>query len=137
MLPEKSCFRGIELQEIASTRSCSFDEEVEQIQNFATERKISRAMVAYKLFRSDYIGENRWRELNARFQQEWADLRVKTTNKDEGRSRRPELLCGSQTSSRTGHFGADRTITCRGQNYIHESWTGAWSEAKKRKSPAS
>lgn len=79
----------IELQEIASTRFCSFDEAVEQIQNFATERKISRAMVAYKLFRSDYIGENRWRELNARFQQEWADSRVKPTNKDEGRAGGP------------------------------------------------
>lgn len=78
-----------ELQEIASTRSCPFDEAVEQIQTFADERKISRAMVAYKLFRADYIGESRWRELSARFQQEWTDSRTKTNNKDEERKGGP------------------------------------------------
>lgn len=66
-----------ELQEIAHVRSSSFEDAVAQISEFAGQRNISRAMVAYRLFRSEIIVENTWRSLNSRFQQEWQESRKK------------------------------------------------------------
>jgi len=73
-----------ELQEIATISARSLEESAKTIAEFAIVRNISRAMVTYKLFRSGIIVAGRWRELTARFQQEWLQSKSQNNNKDGG-----------------------------------------------------
>jgi Zn-dependent peptidase ImmA (M78 family) len=84
LLPES------ELQEIAFIHTRSVEEAVTHISEFARARKISRSMVAYKLFRSNMINENRWREFNSQFQQVWQETR-KRKDKDKKDGRGPDF----------------------------------------------
>lgn len=47
----------------------------ERVSTFARQRNVSRRMVAYRLFRSGLIQENRWIALSDRFHAEWLESR--------------------------------------------------------------
>ena len=72
-----------DLREIASVQSRPFNEAVERITAFAAPRKISPSMVAYKLLRSEIIGEGRWLELKSLFQQGWLERAPRSHNEDD------------------------------------------------------
>ncbi len=61
---------GAELNELRFLRRASTQQIIDAVAQFARIRKISRAMVAYKLLRADLIGNTQWRELDRRYQQE-------------------------------------------------------------------
>jgi Zn-dependent peptidase ImmA (M78 family) len=52
-------------------------EAIEAVSTFARARKISRAMVAYKLMMADLISRVRWQQLTEHFRQEWLAARNK------------------------------------------------------------
>ena len=60
-----------ELDELARIGRLSFDKVFEAVSKFAGKRKISRAMVAYRVFRNGLIGHKTWGELKERFRQDW------------------------------------------------------------------
>lgn len=63
----------IELQEISSIDSYSYEELITEVTEFAEARNISRTMVAYKLYRFNIISERKWRKLGSQFYKEWMD----------------------------------------------------------------
>jgi Zn-dependent peptidase ImmA (M78 family) len=63
-------------------RRASLDETVGAIAQFATSRKISRAMVAYKLLRVDIITQTRWRELDKHYADEWNAAQAQPGSKE-------------------------------------------------------
>jgi Zn-dependent peptidase ImmA (M78 family) len=73
-----------EIQSLSNLRRAALDHIIETVSTFASARKISRAMVAYKLLRLDMIAEATWRQLNARFRQEWIASRRREEEEDEG-----------------------------------------------------
>ncbi|MBB5063669.1 XRE family transcriptional regulator [Granulicella mallensis] len=64
-------------------RRASLDETVGAIAQFATSRKISRAMVAYKLLRVDIITQVRWRELDKHYADEWNAAQAQPASKEK------------------------------------------------------
>ena len=60
-----------EIRSLAQLRRASLDDAIEIISAFAGARNISRAMVAYKLLRTDVITEAIWRQLADHYRQEW------------------------------------------------------------------
>lgn len=54
-----------------------FDEALEEITEFATERNLSSSMVAYKLYRAGAIQEATWNNLSKAFRDMWRQNRVK------------------------------------------------------------
>jgi len=64
-------------QMLAALRRAPIAEAVEVVTAFANERNISRAMVAYKLFRADVISETAWRKLDDHFRQQWLKSQIK------------------------------------------------------------
>jgi Zn-dependent peptidase ImmA (M78 family) len=60
-----------ELNELGGISRLQFDEQVEEITRFAHGRKISRAMVAYRLFRARAITRRNWDELKKHFREAW------------------------------------------------------------------
>lgn len=64
-----------ELEDIRHVADISFDEARLVIGDFATSRKVSRSMVAYKLYRAKLVDEDQWRTLNSFFDQEWRDAK--------------------------------------------------------------
>ena len=54
------------------------------IDKFATRRKISPGMVAYRLFRRGAIGQSRFETLTATFHERWRDSKTKKQKKDGG-----------------------------------------------------
>jgi Zn-dependent peptidase ImmA (M78 family) len=60
-----------ELTELVQVVTAPFDRLVESISSFAAKRKISRSMVAYRLFRSRAIGQKTWNHLKERFHRDW------------------------------------------------------------------
>ncbi|MGC9158905.1 MAG: ImmA/IrrE family metallo-endopeptidase [Terracidiphilus sp.] len=75
-----------EINELVFLRHASFDETVDAVARFANERKISRAMVAYKLLRVNVITHARWQELDKHYDDERtaAKARPASENKTEG-----------------------------------------------------
>ncbi|MGC8549552.1 MAG: XRE family transcriptional regulator [Acidobacteriaceae bacterium] len=75
-----------EMSDLRSLRRAPFDSTVETIAQFANERKISRAMVAYKLLRIGAIPRARWEELREHYNKEWEakQARKPPRNKEEG-----------------------------------------------------
>ncbi len=61
----------------------SFDSVVAAISEFAEERRVSRAMVAYKLFRLGKISKGMWTTLTVRFHDEWVALKQKQAEKNK------------------------------------------------------
>jgi len=53
-----------------------FDEALEEISEFASDRNLSSSMVAYKLFRSGRIQEQTWGRLSNAFRNYWIQKRV-------------------------------------------------------------
>jgi Zn-dependent peptidase ImmA (M78 family) len=78
-----------EIRTLAHLRRTQFDNIIETISTFASARKISRAMVAYKLLRVDAIAEATWRQLTDRFRQEWIASRARQEEADSGDSGGP------------------------------------------------
>ena len=54
-----------------------------EISGFAEVRRVSRAMVAYKLFRTDLIGRPQWVALDRQFRQEWEAYKERETEKNK------------------------------------------------------
>jgi Zn-dependent peptidase ImmA (M78 family) len=70
--------------EVASLQiPTSLDSVVAAISEFAEERRVTRAMVAYKLFRLGKIGKGVWSVLNVRFRDEWIALKQKQSEKNK------------------------------------------------------
>jgi Zn-dependent peptidase ImmA (M78 family) len=63
-------------------RRASLDETVGAIAQFATSRKISRALVAYKILRVDIITQARWRELDKHYADEWNAAQEQPASKE-------------------------------------------------------
>lgn len=77
LLPES------EMNALRFLRRADLQETIEQIGRFANERKISRAMVAYKLLRVSIINQSRWRELDKHYEDEWIAKRAKPASSDK------------------------------------------------------
>ncbi|NKB49848.1 MAG: ImmA/IrrE family metallo-endopeptidase [Alphaproteobacteria bacterium] len=65
-----------ELEGLAEVNRRSFAEAVEAIGGFAGNRNISRAMVAYKLFRNEFIDFEDWQRLSQFFSRQWFENRA-------------------------------------------------------------
>jgi len=66
-----------ELDEFASMGRIPFDRLLDVVGKFADKRKISRAMVAYRVFRMGGITHKTWSDLNKRFEQDWLEHKEK------------------------------------------------------------
>ncbi len=75
-----------EMNELHFLRFANLQETIAAIAEFASSRKISRPMVAYKLLRVNVITRARWQELDRNYRDEWitAEARVRSGDKDEG-----------------------------------------------------
>jgi Zn-dependent peptidase ImmA (M78 family) len=71
-----------ELHDLGNLRRGALDTIIETVSGFASARKISRAMVSYKLLRLEMIAEPTWRQLAERFRQEW--LASRRREEDDG-----------------------------------------------------
>jgi Zn-dependent peptidase ImmA (M78 family) len=60
-----------ELNELKGIGALRLEQQVEQITRFAQSRKISRAMVAYRLFRTHTITRRNWDDLKRHFKESW------------------------------------------------------------------
>jgi Zn-dependent peptidase ImmA (M78 family) len=77
LLPES------EMKELSFLRRASLQETIEAVAQFASRRKISRAMVAYKLLRVNLITHTRWRELDKHYEDEWVAAQAQPATKDK------------------------------------------------------
>ena len=79
-----------ELNELQGVGALRFEQEIEQITRLAQRRKISRAMVAYRLFRTHAITRRNWDDLKRHFREAWLAHKereaLKKANKDGGPS---------------------------------------------------
>ena len=66
-----------ELAQLEYLGNRSFEDVVEAVSKFASLRRISRAMVAYKLLQTHLIHEEQWRNLSDRFRSEWEATRTR------------------------------------------------------------
>src|SRR5271157_1473767 len=64
-----------EIRALTDLRRATVDELMDVISPFAKARKISRAMVAYRLLRADAINERAWRQVADRLREEWLEIR--------------------------------------------------------------
>ncbi|MGB8770575.1 MAG: ImmA/IrrE family metallo-endopeptidase, partial [Candidatus Korobacteraceae bacterium] len=64
-----------EIRALADLRRATVNQLIDLISPFASARKISRAMVAYKLLRADAINESTWRQVADRLREEWLETR--------------------------------------------------------------
>jgi Zn-dependent peptidase ImmA (M78 family) len=62
---------AVELRQLASSLDLSVATIAEQISTFAEAHRVSRPMVAYKLYRTGMIGKTTWAALDERFKEEW------------------------------------------------------------------
>jgi Zn-dependent peptidase ImmA (M78 family) len=73
-----------EMHELRFLRRAPLQETIATVAQFASGRKISRAMVAYKLLRVSFITQTRWRELDKHYEDEWIAAQAKPATKDKG-----------------------------------------------------
>ena len=78
-----------EIRTLAHLHRAPLQSIIEMISTFATARKISRAMVAYKLLRADVISEATWRQVAEQFRQEWIASRARQEEANTGDSGGP------------------------------------------------
>ena len=64
-----------EIRGFGDLRPATLDDLMEGISRFASSRNISRAMVAYKLLRTDTITDTTWRQVADRLREEWLEIR--------------------------------------------------------------
>lgn len=65
-----------ELAEFRGRLSPELSEIEQRITDFATPRRVSRSLVAYRLYREGHITERRWEELVRLFRQRWQERRA-------------------------------------------------------------
>ncbi len=78
-----------ELEEFARARTLSSDKLAERVSQFADKRNISRAMVAYRLFRTGAIAEKTWDDLREKFYKDWVAHTEREALKQKGREGGP------------------------------------------------
>ena len=78
-----------EIRTLANLRRAPVAGVIETVSTFATARKLSRAMVAYKLLRADVIPEGTWRQVADHFRQEWIASRIRQEEADSSDSGGP------------------------------------------------
>jgi len=78
-----------DLQEFDGTKRLSLDELAEFIGKFASGRNISRAMIAYRAFRTGAITRKVWVELIERFRQDWLKRKEREAQKQAGKEGGP------------------------------------------------
>lgn len=71
-----------ELATVGLQRGTPLDEAAGLITAFANDRLVSRSLVAYRLFRADFISEQAWRTLTGRFHDEWRAARAAQRARD-------------------------------------------------------
>lgn len=74
-----------EMDELRFLRQAPLQRTLEAITQFASQRKISRAMVAYKLFRVNAISHARWQELDEHYKNEWIATQAQPTSKEKNK----------------------------------------------------
>jgi Zn-dependent peptidase ImmA (M78 family) len=77
LLPER------EMNELRFLHRASLQQTIGAVAQFASRRKISRAMVAYKLLRMNVITHARWRELEKHYEDEWIAAQAQPAAKDK------------------------------------------------------
>lgn len=70
---------GAEL--VAFPKGMTLNAAVERISDFAEQRRVSRAMVSYKLLRMGLISRPMWSDLSAHFHKEWLGFKERQANK--------------------------------------------------------
>jgi Zn-dependent peptidase ImmA (M78 family) len=78
-----------ELEEFARARALSFNQLAERVSQFADRRNISRAMVAYRMFRTGAIAEKTWDNLREKFYKDWVAHTEREALKQKGREGGP------------------------------------------------
>ena len=79
LLPER------ELDSLSAPARGSFEALLDSVSMFAEQRKISRAMVAFRLFQAGTISQSQWSRFDGRFRQDWLDVRERRrTRESEG-----------------------------------------------------
>jgi len=74
-----------EIRGLVYLRRAQLAQVIETVSTFASARKISRAMVAYRLLRADAISEETWRQVVDHLKQEWlATRRSQEQERDNG-----------------------------------------------------
>jgi Zn-dependent peptidase ImmA (M78 family) len=71
-----------QLDVVTRTRPFSFERLVEGISKFSWRRRISRAMVAYRLFRGDFIRAAIWHDLREYFRDEWLEKKKREAQEE-------------------------------------------------------
>jgi Zn-dependent peptidase ImmA (M78 family) len=72
-----------EIRQLAPVLRLSVPAVAEQIGSFAQARRVSRAMVAYKLYRAGMIGKTTWAALNQRFNDEYLQFKQRDAEKNK------------------------------------------------------
>lgn len=78
-----------ELDEFARMGRVPFDRLVEVVGRFADKRKISRAMVAYRVFRKGAITQRTFDDLKTRFEQDWLEHKEREALRQKSREGGP------------------------------------------------
>lgn len=78
-----------ELSQLFVNESTSLDEAIPLISKFASERLISRPMVAYKLYRAGVISQITWRNFNAKLKEIWLQEKAKQKEKSKASASAP------------------------------------------------
>ncbi len=65
-----------EISELRALANASLEEAITTIAQFASSRRVSRGMVAYKLLRVNIITHARWQELDKHYEAEWIAARA-------------------------------------------------------------
>jgi Zn-dependent peptidase ImmA (M78 family) len=71
-----------EMQTLRQVHVMAMAEAIDAISVFANARNVSRAMVAYKLLRTDKISEPTWQQFASHFRQEWMATREREPDTD-------------------------------------------------------
>ena len=74
---------GSEVRQLAPVLKLSFVTIAEQIGQFAQTHRVSRAMVAYKLYRAGMIGRTTWAALDQRFKEEYLQYKQREAEKNK------------------------------------------------------
>ena len=72
------------MNDLRSIQRISLPETIEAISRFAREWKVSRPMIAYKLFREGVISRTRWQELDRHYETEWIAVQAQAASADRG-----------------------------------------------------
>ena len=81
-----------DIEELAHLEGAGLEVTADEISRFARPRNLSRAMVAYKLLRSGVITAPTWKNISARFTQEWEEwLASKKSEGNEDQKEPPPI----------------------------------------------